>query len=108
MDLSVASNVLGTDDPLGSLGSAFGVPQCMLDIAGSIGAQLLPTTFLGALALAIEEGKAAALRLIADIKSAIFRALGIREDADFTLKSIFGPGNLPNLLGDITSLIGLV
>jgi len=106
MDLSVASNVLGTDDPLGSLGSAFGVPQCMLDIAGSIGAQLLPTTFLGALALAIEEGKAAALRLIADIKSAIFRALGIREDADFTLKSIFGPGNLPNLLGDITSLIG--
>jgi len=108
MDLAVASNILGATegDALGELGSAFGVPQCMLEIAGSLGAQLLPSSFLGALVLAIEEGKQAALNMISEIKAAIFRKLGIREDADFTLKSIFGAGTLPNLLGDVTSLIG--
>ena len=106
-DLSIASNVLGgpDGDSLTVLQSAFGVPQCMLEIAGGIAAQLLPTTFLGALNLAIKEGRDAALRMVADIKSAVFRALGLREDADFTLRSLFGTG-FPNILGEIGELIG--
>ena len=90
LDLGVASNILGSadGDVLGNLGSAFGVPNCFLEIAGGIGAQLLPSTMLNLISLSIKEGRDAALRMIADIKSMIFRALGIREDGDFKLVSI--------------------
>lgn len=90
------------------LGMAFGVPQCMLEIAGGLGAALLPTTFLGALSLAIKAGKEAALRLISDIKSRIFNLLGLKEDFDFKLTSIFGIVDLASIMGDIAGVIGTV
>jgi hypothetical protein len=106
LDLGVASNILGSadGDVLGNLGSAFGVPNCFLEIAGGIGAQLLPSTMLNLISLSIKEGRDAALRMIADIKSMIFRALGIREDGDFKLVSIFGQLNITSL-GDVGELI---
>jgi len=107
-DLGLAADLLGTGggSPLEDLGTSFGVPTCMLEIAGSFAAQLLPSTFLGALSAAIEQGKQAALDLIAAVKAAVYRLLGIREDFNKLLVSIFGPSNLNEVLGTVAGVIG--
>jgi hypothetical protein len=107
-DLGIAAETLGSEngDVLGALGSSFGVPNCMLEIAGSIAAQLLPSAFLGGLAAAIEAGKQAALDLIAWVKSQIYRLLGLREDFNKVIVSIFGQTNVPQILGTVAGLIG--
>lgn len=107
-DLGIAAETLGSEngDVLGALGTSFGVPNCMMEIAGSIAAQLLPTTFLGGLAAAIDAGKQAALDLIAWVKSQIYRLIGLREDFNKVIVSIFGKGNPLDAVGAVAGVIG--
>lgn len=106
--LEPISGVTNETDLAQGLGMAFGVPECMLSIAGGLGAALLPTTLLGAMALAIQAGKEAALRIIKEIKAKIFALTGLIEDFNFKLKSIFGLANLAQVMGDIAGAIGAV
>jgi hypothetical protein len=101
-----ALSVFGSDDPLSQLGSSFGVPACMLDIGKSLAAQLLPSNFLALLAAAINKGKQVANDWIAARKAQLLRDLGIRQDFDKQLVSLFGVTSPAAKLASIAGTIG--
>jgi hypothetical protein len=105
---SKALSVFGSDDPLTQLGSSFGVPACMIDIGKSVAAQLLPSNFLALLAAAINKGKQAANDYIAALKAQLFRDLGIRQDFNKQLTSLFGVTSPAAKLASIAGTIGAI
>lgn len=108
-DVGIAKDVFEgfeSGDPITALGSSFGVPACMLDIANGVAAQLLPSDFLALVAAGIEQGKQAALDFIAKAKAEFFRSFGIKEDFNKKLVSLFGVTSPASKLAAVAGTIG--
>ena len=79
-DLKTAAKVYGEGaSPIDSLGTAFGVPQCLLDIGKSAALALMPTDAVLGVSEKIQQGRDRASSHIASIKKKILQKNGIFE-----------------------------
>jgi len=109
LDLDLAASITDPgSNPLNNIGSAFGVPQCMLDLAATA-AKFIPAAGLGQLSSKIAEGRALAAARIAQTKKDALAALGIfEEDGEngYRLKSMYLSEGLGNSLGELAGALG--
>jgi hypothetical protein len=79
-DLQTAAKVFGEGaSPVDSLATAFGVPQCLLDIGKSAALALLPSNAVLGISEKIQQGRDRASSHIASIKKKILQQNGIFE-----------------------------
>lgn len=77
-DLQTAGKVFGEGgSPIDSLGTAFGVPQCLLDIGKSAALALLPSDSVLGISEKIQQGRDRASSQIASVKKKILQENGI-------------------------------
>jgi hypothetical protein len=109
LDLELAAGITDPGgSPLSNIGSAFGVPQCMLDLA-STAAKFIPAAGLGQLSAKIAEGRETAAARIAQTKKEALAALGIfEEDGEngYRLKSMYLSEGLGDGLGELAGALG--
>lgn len=79
-DLNTAAKVFGEGaSPIDSLGTAFGVPQCLMDIGKSAALALLPSNAVLGISEKIQQGRDRASSHIASVKKKILQENGIFE-----------------------------
>lgn len=79
-DLETAAKVYGEGaSPVDSLGTAFGVPQCLLDIGKSAALALLPSDAVLSISDKVQQGRDRASSQIARVKKKILQENGIFE-----------------------------